>query len=82
MAVVKVHEAKTQLSKLMARAEAGEEIIIARGGEPVVRLVPIKRKGQRRPGMLRGKFEVGPEFFDPLPEEELAAWEGAHGIDP
>jgi len=77
MATVTVHAAKTQLSRLIARAEAGEEVIIARGKKPVVRLVPIDgAKPRRRFGAMKGKVWVGPEFFEPLPEEELKAWEG------
>ena len=76
MCSVKVHEAKTNLSKLIARARRGEEVIIARGKTPVVRLVPIGAvQGRRQPGVLRGKLRVGPEFFAPLPPGELAAWE-------
>ena len=76
MHTVKVHEAKTQLSKLIVRAQRGEEVVIARGDTPVVRLVPIGAvRGQRQPGALRAKLRVGQEFFAPLPPEELAAWE-------
>jgi prevent-host-death family protein len=76
MSPVKVHEAKTNLSKLIARARRGEEVVIARGKTPVVRLVPIGEvQGRRQPGVLRGKLRVGPEFFAPLPPAELAAWE-------
>jgi prevent-host-death family protein len=81
MAVVTIHQAKTQLSKLIARAEAGEEIVIARGKEPVARIEPLvkKRKGKRVPGLLKGKYNLPDEFFfDPLPEEELKAWEGEY----
>lgn len=71
-----IHEAKTNLSKLIEQACQGEEVIIARGPEPVVRLVPIADiKGRRQPGALRGKLHVGPEFFEPLADEELARWE-------
>ena len=73
---VKVHEAKTNLSKLIKRARRGEEVVIARGSTPVVRLVPIGAvKGRRQPGALRGKLRVGRKFFAPLPPAELAAWE-------
>ena len=71
-----VHEAKTNLSKLIEQACRGEEVIIARGRTPVVRLVPVgKVQGRRQPGVLRGRLQVGPEFFEPLPVEELSAWE-------
>ena len=76
MKTVGIHEAKTSLSRLIEKACRGEEIIIARGKDPVVRLVPIGgRKGRRQLGILKGKLVVGPEFFDPLPPEELAGWE-------
>ncbi|MBZ5493917.1 MAG: type II toxin-antitoxin system prevent-host-death family antitoxin [Acidobacteriia bacterium] len=71
-----IHEAKTNLSKLIEQACQGEEVVIARGPEPVVRLVPIADvKGRRQPGALRGKLHAGPEFFEPLADEELARWE-------
>jgi prevent-host-death family protein len=71
-----IHEAKTNLSKLIEKACGGEEVVIARGPEPVVRLVPIADvKGRRQPGTLRGKLRVGPEFFEPLPDEEMSGWE-------
>ena len=76
MATIKVHEAKSSLSKLMQRASRGEEIIIARGETPVVRLVPVGAvQGRRQPGAFRGKFRVGRKFFALLPKAELAAWE-------
>ena len=79
MALVTVHEAKTNLSKLIARAEAGEEIVIARGKQPVVRLEPVAERPVRRtPGLLKGQLRIPDSFFfDPLPEEELALWEGS-----
>ncbi len=76
MTVVNVHEAKTQLSRLLAQAEAGEEVVIARRGVPVVRLVACKPRKKRRPDILKGKVVITDAFFDPLPEEELKAWEG------
>jgi prevent-host-death family protein len=76
MPIVTMHEAKTNLSRLIKKASAGEEIIIARGDQPVARLVPIASvKGKRVPGSLKGKLHVGPEFFEPLPAEELEGWE-------
>jgi prevent-host-death family protein len=84
MTTVKIHEAKTHLSRLIARAEAGEEIIIARDDKPVVKLTPIESV-KRRPqfGSLKGKIPHIPDefFFDPLPEEELRAWEGGDDED-
>jgi prevent-host-death family protein len=77
MTTVTIHAAKTQLSKLIARVEAGEEVIIARRDKPVARLVPIEPpKPKRQFGSMKGKVWVGPEFFEPLPEEELRLWEG------
>ena len=70
MPTVTIHQAKTHLSKLIARAEAGEEIVIARGKEPVVRLTPVA-KGKPRPkaGIWKGKLNIPDSFFfDPLPE--------------
>jgi antitoxin (DNA-binding transcriptional repressor) of toxin-antitoxin stability system len=61
---------------LIEQACRGAEVIIARGMTPVVRLIPIGEvRGRRQPGVLRGKLRVGPEFFEPLPAEELSAWE-------
>jgi prevent-host-death family protein len=76
MKIVTIHAAKTNLSQLVARAEAGEEIVLARGKVPIAKIVPYHTVASKRQfGALRGKFSVGPEFFDPLPEEELALWE-------
>lgn len=77
MAVVTVHEAKTNLSKLIAEVIAGEEVIIARGTVPAVRLVPVDAPGKRRFGALRGKIAIDARFDEPLPEVETAAWQGA-----
>jgi prevent-host-death family protein len=73
--IVTIHEAKTNLSRLLKKASKGEEVIIARGTKPVARLVPIEIQGKRRPGSLKGKLLVGPEFFESLPTDELAGWE-------
>jgi antitoxin (DNA-binding transcriptional repressor) of toxin-antitoxin stability system len=72
-------EAKTNLSKLVARALKGEEIQITTGRErkPLVRLVPVEPvRASRRLGFMKGKIEIGPEFFEPLPEDELRLWNG------
>ena len=76
MYVVNVHQAKTELSRLLARVEAGEDVVIARRGVPVARLVACKTRSKRQPDVLKGKIVVPDTFFDPLPEEELRAWEG------
>lgn len=78
MTTVTMHEAKTHLSKLIVRVLAGESIVIARGREPKVKLVPIeeKTKSHRVPGRLKGKIAIDERFFEPLPEDELGAWEG------
>jgi prevent-host-death family protein len=73
--LINTHDAKTHLSQLPARVEAGETIIIARDGKPVAKLVPITSAGKRQFGALREKVRIGPEFFEPLPEDELKAWE-------
>jgi prevent-host-death family protein len=77
MKCVTVHKAKTTLSQLIAAVEAGEDVVIQRGADPVVRLVPIHHPAARRQfGALAGKVNLGPGFFDPLPEAELTAWDG------
>ena len=76
MPVVNVHEAKTQLSRLLAQVEAGEEVVIARRGRPVARLVRCKPGGKRRFGAMKGKIKITDAFFEPLPKEELKRWEG------
>ncbi|WP_081618698.1 MULTISPECIES: type II toxin-antitoxin system Phd/YefM family antitoxin [unclassified Thioalkalivibrio] len=71
---VNVHEAKTHLSRLLKRAHDGEEIILAKSGRPYARLVPLASPPlQRQPGRITGQVEDA--FFEPLPEDELAAWE-------
>jgi prevent-host-death family protein len=71
---VNIHYAKTHLSRLLAEVEAGHSVIIARNGKPVGKLIPVPPQGKRKFGALRGVVKVGPEFFEPLPEDELAAW--------
>ena len=74
MAQFSVHEAKTNLSRLIAEALAGEEVVIARGHVPVVRLVPVERAGRRSFGAFKGRIGMDASFNDPLPDDELAAW--------
>lgn len=76
MSVVNVHQAKTRLSQLLAQVEAGADVVIARRGEPVARLVRYKSQGKRRFGAMKGRIIVDDSILDPLPEDELAAWEG------
>ena len=75
MEVFNVHEAKTHLSKLLDRVAQGEEIIIAKSGKPVAKLVRVAVE-PRRPGRLKGRICVGADFDEPLPEEILAAFRG------
>ena len=92
-----MHQAKTQLSKLVKMAIAGEEVILTHGRKrvPAVRLVPVGtalpvseitsfpafKDGKRPIGLYKGQFEIGPEFFEPLPDEELALWESGANDD-
>ena len=75
MTVVTIHAAKTHLSQLLTRVEAGEEIVLARGRQPIAKLVPYRPVTKRQFGALRGVVSVGPGFFEPLPEDELTGWE-------
>lgn len=69
-----VHDAKTNLSRLIADALAGDDVVIARGNVPVVRLVPVSPRGHRRFGALKGKITMDARFDEPLPEDELVGW--------
>jgi prevent-host-death family protein len=76
MRTVNVHEAKTHLSRLLDLVAAGDEVVIAKAGKPIARLVRLKRAGPRRTfGYDQGKFEVPADFDAPLPDEVLAAFE-------
>jgi prevent-host-death family protein len=75
MQKVTIHAAKTNLSKLIEAAVAGEDVIIAKGSKPIVRLVPVGRSVFRI-GLLQGKLGQGPDFFAPMAGDELASWEG------
>ncbi|HET9344727.1 MAG TPA: type II toxin-antitoxin system Phd/YefM family antitoxin [Candidatus Limnocylindrales bacterium] len=70
--VVNIHAAKTHLSRLVERVEAGEEITIARAGRPVARLVPVQQRRPRRPGLWKGRVVISPDFDAPMPEIEEA----------
>lgn len=77
---VNIHHAKTHLSSLIAAAEAGEQIVIARAGKPAVKLVAVKKKPKqrldRRPGFMKGQIHILKGFYDPLPDDILAAFRG------
>lgn len=73
---VNIHQAKTHLSRLIRRVLAGEEITIAKAGTPVARLVPIDPGVRdRTPGSAAGDIDISPEFYEPLPDEVLEAFE-------
>jgi len=77
MPTFNIHQAKTQFSRLVDKAAGGEEIIIAKSGKPVARLVPYMPKGAvRRPGTMRGKIRIKKNFDETLPKELLASFEG------
>jgi prevent-host-death family protein len=77
MQTINIHEAKTHLSRLVEDAAAGEEVIIAKAGKPVARLVALaKPAGRRKLGILAGEMAVPDDFDAPLPDELLAAFEG------
>lgn len=72
MISVTIREAEADLSRLIRKAGEGEEVVILRGSKPVARLVAmVEVKRRRQPGSLKGKLHVGPEFFEPLPADEL-----------
>ena len=76
MVQVNVHEAKSQLSMLLARMEAGEEVVIARNGVPVARLAPVPAEvGKPEPDRWKGIIKFDDSFFDPLPEDFMAHFE-------
>ncbi|WP_310498493.1 type II toxin-antitoxin system prevent-host-death family antitoxin [Sandarakinorhabdus sp.] len=74
MAQFTVHDAKTNLSRLIADALAGGDVVIARGSTPVVRLVPVAPRGQRCFGALKGRISIDSRFDEPLPDDEQGAW--------
>ena len=77
MASVNVHDAKTHFSELLKRVEGGEEILIARAGQPVAKLVPLRSPVEpRQPGGWEGQVWIAPDFDAPLPDDILDAFEG------
>lgn len=75
---VNIHQAKTQLSRLLERVASGEEIVIAKSGKPVAKLVPF-HEGVRQPGRLKGKIKISRDFDAPLPDSLAAAFRGEKG---
>lgn len=73
---VTVHEAKTHLSRLLQEVEAGQTVTITRRGKPVARLEPVAKRPKRVFGSMKGLISIDERFFEPLPEDELRAWEG------
>ncbi len=77
MSKINIHNAKTNLSRLIEKAAKGDEVVISRAGEPVAKLVPIKPAvPRRRKGLLKNKIRIRPSFYQPLPEAVIAAFEG------
>lgn len=74
--IVNMHEAKTNLSELVAEVEAGGEVILARAGKPVARLMPLRKVRARRLGRWKGKVRMSKSFDAPLSPKELAEWGG------
>jgi antitoxin (DNA-binding transcriptional repressor) of toxin-antitoxin stability system len=77
MATVSIRIAQTTLPQLLARIEAGEEIVLTEDDLPIAKLVPYRSVAPKRQfGAFRGVVSVGPEFFEPLPDDELAPGDG------
>ena len=72
---VNIHEAKTNLSRLVAGALEGDEVILAKAGRPVAKIIPLPQGVGRKAGLWAGSLSVPDSFFEPMPEEELDAWE-------
>ena len=75
MSTLNIHAAKTHFSRLIEEVAAGEEVLIAKAGKPVARLVPIGKPAKRRLGLLKGRLTVPDDFDAPLPDDVLAAFE-------
>jgi prevent-host-death family protein len=70
-----VHEAKTHFSRILARVQAGEEVIIAKAGQPIARIVPVRTTAPRQPDTEQGRLTVAEDFDAPLPDDLLQAFE-------
>jgi prevent-host-death family protein len=76
MTIMNIHQAKTHFSQLVEQAVKGGEVIIAKAGVPILKLVPLVVKSKRKPGALKGKIRIADDFDAPLPDETLAFFEG------
>lgn len=76
MEVFNVHDAKTQFSRILAKVQAGEEVVIAKAGEPIAKVVPIRHARVREPDSKLGLLWIAEDFDGPLPDEVLDAFEG------
>ena len=76
MTIMNIHQAKTHFSQLVEQAVKGGEVIIAKAGVPILKLVPLVVKPKRKPGALKGKIRIADDFDAPLPDETLAFFEG------
>ncbi|OGQ21054.1 MAG: hypothetical protein A2138_14005 [Deltaproteobacteria bacterium RBG_16_71_12] len=76
MTTVNIHFAKTHLSRLLEAVARGDELVIAKAGTPIARLVPIRPERARRPGFLKGKIRIARDFDAPITDAELAGFEG------
>ncbi|MBW8306776.1 MAG: type II toxin-antitoxin system Phd/YefM family antitoxin [Thiobacillus sp.] len=77
MQIINIHEAKTHLSRLLEQVAGGEEIVIAKAGKPIARLVPLEAPPKKRQlGLLKGKLNVPDDFDAPLTDDELTLFEG------
>jgi len=77
MQTINIHEAKTHLSRLLEKVAGGEEVVIAKAGKPIARLVPLDAPPKkRRLGLLKGKLHIPDDFDAPLTENDLAMFEG------
>jgi prevent-host-death family protein len=76
MGILNIHAAKTHLSRLLEEVGEGEEIVIAKAGRPIARLVPIEKPTKRKLGLLKGRLTIPASFDDPLPDDVIASFEG------
>jgi len=76
MAIINIHEAKTHLSRILSRVQSGEEIVIAKAGKPIAKLVSVEKKLLKRtPGTAKGRLKMKKSFFEPLSDSTLREFE-------